>query len=151
MVCGFLQLRQLPTRKITRAIGRIKYGLQTEIRLGNLNAKRDWSHAKDYIEAMQLILMHDSPDDFVIASGKAYSVKEFVETAFALAELDPYKYIIIDPKYYRPAEVDYLLGDATKAKTILNWEPKISFDELVKEMVENDLELARKEYILKNS
>lgn len=137
------------TRKITHAVGRIKYGLQTELRLGNLEAKRDWSHAKDCVAAQKLILEHDNPDDFVIASGKAYSVREFAEKAFSYVGLDPYKYIVIDPKYYRPAEVDYLLGDSSKARKILGWEPKISFDELVKEMVDNDMELARNEALIK--
>jgi len=137
------------TRKITRALGRIKYGLQTELRLGNLDAKRDWLHAKDCIQAQKMILEHSEPDDFVIASGTAYSVREFAEKAFSYVGLDPYKYIVIDPKYYRPAEVDYLQGDATKARTILGWEPKISFDDLVKEMVDNDLELAKNEALIK--
>lgn len=139
------------SRKVTRAVGRIKYGLQKELHVGNIQSKRDWSSAKDCVEAQKLIIEYEKPDDFVIASGEAHSIKELIEKAFDLADLDPYKYLVIDPKYYRPAEVDYLLGDPTKAKTILHWEPKYSFDDLVKEMVEYDLELARKEYILKNS
>ena len=139
------------SRKITRALGRIKYGLQDELRLGNLEAKRDWGHAKDYCEAMKLIIEHDKPDDYVISTGNSVSVRYFLETAFNLVGLDPYKYVVIDPKYYRPAEVDYLLGDASKIRKELGWEPKIKIDELIKLMVEHDLELARKEHILKNS
>jgi len=138
------------SRKITRAAGRIKHGLQNEIRLGNLNAKRDFGHAADYVVAQKMILESDKPDDFVVATGVSYSIKELLEKAFDLVGLDPYKYLIIDPKYYRPAEVDYLLGDPSKIKKALGWEPKYSFNDLIKEMVEHDLELARKESILKN-
>ncbi len=139
------------TRKITRAVGRIKYELQNELRLGNLEAKRDWAHAKDYVVAQKLILEYEHPDDFVVATGEAHSVREFAEKAFAYVGLDPYKYIVIDPKYYRPAEVDYLLGDSSKARKVLGWEPKISFEELVKEMVDHDMELARRETLVKNT
>ena len=139
------------TRKITRALGRIYHGLQSELRLGNLDAKRDWSHARDMSVAQKMILEHDSPDDFVIASEEAHSVREFLEKSFSLLNLDPYKYTIVDPSYFRPSEVNYLLGDCSKAKKILGWKPTISFDELVKMMVYSDLELARKELILKNS
>jgi len=133
------------TRKVTRAVGRIYYGLQDTLELGNLEAKRDWGCGKDYCEGMIKILEHNEPDDFVLATGESHSVKEFMELAFNYVGLDPYKYYKFNPKYYRPAEVDYLLGDASKAKKILNWEPKIKFDALVKEMVDFDLELARKE------
>jgi len=138
------------TRKITRAVGRIKHGLQQELRLGNLEAKRDWGHSKDFVAAQKLILEHDHPDDFVIATGESHSVREFAEKAFSYAGLDPYKYIGVDHKYYRPAEVDYLLGDATKARKILGWEPQISFSKLVEEMVESDMELARREALVAN-
>jgi len=137
------------TRKVTRAVGRIYYDLQKELCLGNLESKRDWGHAKDYVKAMYMILEHDKPDDFCISTGEAHSVREFIEKAFYMAGLDPWKYIKFDSKYIRPAEVDHLQGNSLKAKKILGWEPEISFDELVKEMVEHDLELAKKEYHMK--
>ncbi|MBL9028088.1 MAG: GDP-mannose 4,6-dehydratase [Myxococcales bacterium] len=133
------------TRKITRAVGRIKHGLQKDLFLGNLDAKRDWGHAKDYVEAMWLMLQHDTPDDFVIGTGKTYAVKEFAEKAFAHVGLDAKDFIKVDPRYFRPAEVDLLLADPSKAKKVLGWEPKISFDDLVRLMVESDLELAARE------
>lgn len=136
------------TRKITRALGRIYYGLQTELSLGNLEAKRDWGHSKNYAEAQKMILEADSPDDFVIASEEAHTVREFLEKSFSLLNLDPYKYVKIDPNYFRPSEVNYLLGDCSKAKKILGWKPTISFDQLIEMMVKSDLELARKESIL---
>ncbi len=127
------------TRKITRAIARIVAGKQKKLYLGNLDAKRDWGYAKDYVEAMWLMLQQDEPDDYVVATGETYSVREFLEEAFKLINLDWEKYVEIDPRYFRPAEVDLLLGDPTKAKTKLNWQPKTSFRELVKIMVEADL------------
>jgi GDPmannose 4,6-dehydratase len=133
------------TRKITRAIGRIKHGLQKDLYLGNLDAKRDWGHAKDYVEAMWLMLQQDKPDDFVIGTGETHSVREFAEKAFKIAGLAWEEYVKIDPRYFRPAEVDLLLSDPTKAKKTLGWQPKIGFDELVKRMVESDLELAARE------
>jgi GDPmannose 4,6-dehydratase len=133
------------TRKITRAVGRIYYGLQDVLELGNLNAKRDWSHAKDTARAMRLILEHDSPNEFAIASGVSYSVQEFLEEAFSLCGLDWKKYVKVNPKYLRPSEVNHLRGDASKAKKLLNWKQEYNFKQIVKEMVEYDLELARKE------
>ncbi len=139
------------TRKITRALGRIKMGLQQHLYLGNLAAKRDWGFAGDYVEAMWLMLQQEQPDDFVIATGEAYSVQEFLETAFGLVGLDWRDYVKIDPRYFRPTEVDYLLGDATKASQQLRWQPRCSFQELVRMMVEHDLELARQELTLKEA
>lgn len=136
------------TRKITRAVGRIKMGLQKRLYLGNLDAKRDWGFAGDYVEAMWLMLQHDRPDDFVIATGRAISVKEFVKLAFEYVDLDWQEYVSIDPRYYRPSEVDHLCGDATKAREVLGWEPKVSLEQLVEMMVEHDLELARQEATL---
>jgi len=133
------------TRKITRAIGRIKHGMQKDLYLGNLDAKRDWGHAADYVEAMWLMLQVDKPDDFVIGTGETHSVREFAEKAFALAGLEYKDFVKIDPRYFRPAEVDLLLSDPTKAKTVLGWQPKVGFDELVRRMVESDLELAARE------
>jgi GDPmannose 4,6-dehydratase len=133
------------TRKITRAVGRIKHGMQKELYLGNLDAKRDWGHAKDYVEAMWLMLQHTEPDDFVIGTGKTYSVREFAERAFSHAGLAYKDFVKIDPRYFRPAEVDLLLADPSKAKRVLGWEPKIGLEELVKLMVESDLDLAARE------
>lgn len=136
------------TRKITRAVGRIKLGLQHKLFLGNLDAKRDWGHARDYVEAMWLMLQQETPRDYVIATGEAYSVREFAQRAFALVDLDYNDYVEVDPRFFRPAEVDYLLGDATETNRALGWTPRTSFDELVREMVENDMELARQERTL---
>lgn len=136
------------TRKISRAVGRIYYGLQDSLELGNIFSKRDWGFAGDTAKAMRLILEHDNPDDFVIATGESHSVKEFLEEAFSLCNLDWEKYVKINPKYLRPSEVPHLEGDASKAKKILNWEPTYTFKQLVKEMVDYDLELARKEKML---
>ncbi len=127
------------TRKITRAIAHIKLGLQDKLYLGNLDAKRDWGYAPEFVEAMWLILQQDQPDDYVIATGETHSVKEFCEEAFAHVGLDWSKYVEIDKRYYRPAEVDLLIGDASKAKRILGWEPKTRFKDLVKLMVDADL------------
>lgn len=127
------------TRKITKALARIVAGKQDKLYLGNLDAKRDWGYAKDYVEAMWLMLQQDEPDDYVIATGETYSVREFLEEAFKIVNLDWQKYVEIDPKYFRPAEVDLLIGDPAKAKEKLGWRPKTSFKELVKIMVEADL------------
>ena len=133
------------TRKITRAATRIKLGLQKNLFLGNLEAKRDWGYAKDYVEAMWLMMQADKPDDFVIATGETHSVKEFVQETFSYLDLDWTEYVEIDPWYYRPSEVDYLQGDASKARRILGWEPKIGFKELVRLMVDHDLKIAQDE------
>ena len=127
------------TRKITRAVARIKFGLQKKLYLGNLEARRDWGYAPDYVEAMWLMLQQDTPEDMVIATGEAHSVREFLEEAFSHADLDWREYVEIDPKYFRPTEVDFLWGDASKARRILGWEPRVSFRELVRLMVDADL------------
>ena len=139
------------TRKITRAVGRIKMGLQDKLYLGNLEAKRDWGFAGDYVEAMYLMLQQDKPDDYVVATGESYSVKQFVDAAFAHAKLDPGAHVEVDPRYFRPTEVDHLQGDASKAMTRLNWKPKVSFEELVRRMVDADLEAARQEKTLRDA
>jgi GDPmannose 4,6-dehydratase len=133
------------TRKISRAVAAIKHGLQHELFLGNLDAKRDWGYAPEYVEAMWHILQQDSGDDFVIATGEAHTVREFAEAAFARVNLDWEKYVKHDPRYERPAEVDILIGDPSKAKEILDWEPKVRFRELVKIMVDADMELLSRE------
>src|SRR5437763_8651741 len=127
------------TRKITRAATRIKLGLQDKLYLGNLEAKRDWGFAGDYVEAMWLMMQADAADDFVVATGETHSVREFVEKAFGQLDLDYKEYVEKDPRYYRPAEVDLLLGDASKAREKLGWQPKVNFKELVRLMVEHDL------------
>jgi len=139
------------TRKITRAVGRIKHGLQDKLYLGNLDAKRDWGYAPDYVEAMWLMLQQDQPGDFLIATGEAYSVREFAEAAFAEAGLDWEQYVEIDQRYFRPTEVDYLLGDAAKTREQLGWAPKVGFPELVKRMVAHDMELAAQEKTLRDA
>lgn len=126
------------TRKITRAAAHIKAGLQDKLYLGNLDAKRDWGYAKEYVQAMWAMLQQDQPDDYVIATGETHSVREFLEETFSHVGLDWRDYIEIDPKYYRPAEVDVLVGDASKAKRILHWEPKTTFKDLVLLMVDAD-------------
>jgi GDPmannose 4,6-dehydratase len=127
------------TRKITRAAAAIKLGLQEKLYLGNLDAKRDWGFAGDYVEAMWLMLQQDEADDYVIATGETHSVREFLDESFGHLDLDWQKHVEIDPRYYRPAEVDLLIGDATKARKKLGWEPKVTFRELAKMMVEADL------------
>ena len=139
------------TRKITRAATRIKLGLQDKLYLGNLEARRDWGFAGDYVEAMWLILQQDEPDDYVIATGVTHSVKEFVEKVFNSLELEWEKHVQIDHRYFRPAEVDILMGDATKAREKLGWEPKVRFEDLVKMMVEHDMELASQEKTLRDA
>jgi GDPmannose 4,6-dehydratase len=133
------------TRKITRAVGRIKHGMQRELFLGNLDAKRDWGHAADYVEAMWLMLQQEAPDDYVVGTGETHSVREFLEAAFAHAGLDWREHVKTDPRYFRPAEVDLLLADPTKAKQKLGWRPKVGFQELVRRMVDSDVELAARE------
>lgn len=129
------------TRKICRAISRIVAKKQNKLYLGNLASQRDWGYAKEYVEAMWMMLQHNEPDDYVIATGECHSVQEFAELAFARVGLDWRQYVEIDPRYYRPAEVDLLLGDSSKAKRILGWQPKITFAKLVELMVDADLEL----------
>jgi GDPmannose 4,6-dehydratase len=131
------------TRKITRAVARIKAGLQKKLYLGNLDAKRDWGYAKEYVEAMWLMLQQDQAEDYVIATGETHSVREFLEAAFSLVKLDWHDYVELDPQYLRPTEVDYLVGDAGKAKRALGWEPKVTFNELVRLMVDADIELLK--------
>jgi GDPmannose 4,6-dehydratase len=133
------------TRKISRAVAAIKHGLQHELFLGNLDAKRDWGYAPEYVEGMWRILQHDRGDDFILATGQAHSVREFVEAAFAHVDLDWKKYVRHDARYERPAEVDSLVGDAAKARKLLGWEPKVRFDELVRLMVDADLDLLSRE------
>jgi GDPmannose 4,6-dehydratase len=133
------------TRKITRTATRIKLGLEKKLYLGNLDAKRDWGFAGDYVEAMWMMLQADQPDDYVVATGEAYSVRQFVDKTFALLDLDPTKYVEIDPRYFRPAEVDFLQGDSSKIRKTLEWKPRVSFDGLVERMVEHDLQLAKRE------
>jgi GDPmannose 4,6-dehydratase len=133
------------TRKITRAATRIKLGLQDALYLGNLDAQRDWGYAKDYVEMMWMMLQQDEPDDYVVATGETHSVREFVETAFGALDLDWEKHVRYDKRYERPAEVELLVGDASKARERLGWEPKVRFPELVKIMIDADLELAKRE------
>ena len=131
------------TRKVTDAAARIKHGLQRELRLGNLDARRDWGFAGDYVQAMWLMMQQEAPDDYVIATGESHSVNELVQHAFEYAGLDWEKYVVIDPTFKRPAEVDVLLGDASKARERLGWEPKVHFPELVRMMVQADLDRCR--------
>jgi GDPmannose 4,6-dehydratase len=133
------------TRKITRSATRIKIGLQEKLGLGNLDARRDWGFAGDYVEAMWLMMQQDKPDDYVVATGENHSVREFLETAFERLKLDWHKYVELDPRQLRPSEVDILLGDASKTRRVLGWEPKVRFPELVAMMVDSDLELAERE------
>jgi GDPmannose 4,6-dehydratase len=132
------------TRKITRAVAHIQAGLQGKLYLGNLDAKRDWGYAKEYVEAMWLILQQDKPEDYVVATGETHSVREFLEAAFAHAGLHWKDFVEIDQRYYRPAEVDLLVGDYSKARKQLGWEPKTKFKDLVKLMVDADVELLRR-------
>jgi GDPmannose 4,6-dehydratase len=136
------------TRKITRGATRIREGLQDKLFLGNLEAKRDWGYAKDYVEAMWLMLQQEEPDDYVIATGKTHSVREFLDKAFDMVELDTDQYTAIDPHYLRPSEVDLLLGDPTKARDKLGWTSSTSFEELVWLMIESDWQLAREERVV---
>ncbi len=139
------------TRKITRAVGRIKLGLQEKVYLGNLEAKRDWGYAGDYVEAMWRMLQQPEPDDYVVATGESHSVREFCEEAFGLVGLDWREHVVVDARYFRPTEVDELRGDASKAREKLGWAPRVGFRELVRMMVEHDLELARQEKTLREA
>ena len=133
------------TRKISSTVARIKLGLTSELRLGNLEARRDWGHAKDYVHAMYLMLQQPDADDYVVATGESYSVAEFCERAFAEVDLDYRQYVVLDERFRRPAEIDQLVGDSSKARRVLGWEPQYTFAALIKEMVQSDLEaLARK-------
>lgn len=136
------------TRKITRAVGRIKIGLQHKLFLGNLKASRDWGFAGDYVEAMWLMLQQEKPDDYVVATEDSHSVEEFLEVAFGYVGLNWRDHVQIDPRYFRPAEVDNLKGSAAKARKVLGWAPKVSFKELVAMMVDADLEKAKREKVL---
>ena len=153
--CGILFNHESPrrgetfvTRKITRAAGRIKLGLQRKLYLGNLDAARDWGFAGDYVEAMWLMLQQDEPDDYVVSTDENYTVREFCERAFGRLGLDYRDFVEIDPRYFRPAEIDLLLGCSAKARRRLGWKPRVTFDELVAMMVDSDLELARREQVL---
>ncbi|MFZ2658267.1 MAG: GDP-mannose 4,6-dehydratase [Victivallales bacterium] len=128
------------TRKITSHVAMIKHGIKDSLELGNLDAKRDWGHSKDYVRAMWLMMQQDKPDDYVVCSGEAHTVREFCERAFAVAGLDYQKYVKVNPTFYRPAEVDILLGDSRKARKVLGWKPEISFTELIERMVKSDLD-----------
>lgn len=139
------------TRKITRALARIKMGLQEKLYLGNLDARRDWGYAADYMQAVWLMLQQAEPGDYVIATGESHSVREFLDKAAACLELDWQDYVVPDPRYLRPTEVDHLLGDPSRAFQELGWQPQVSFNELVRMMVEHDLELARQERTLKEA
>jgi GDPmannose 4,6-dehydratase len=136
------------TRKITRAATRIKLGLQDKLYLGNLDAKRDWGFAGDYVEAMWLMLQQDKPDDYIVATGESHSVREFVEEVFGYLGLDWQRYVEIDPRYFRPSEVDYLQGDAGKARKLLGWEPKVTFKKLAGMMADADMKIAEREKII---
>ena len=138
------------TRKITRAATRIKLGLQEKLYLGNLDAKRDWGFAGDYVEAMWLMLQQDKPDDFLIATGETHSVREFVEEVFSYLDLDWQEYVEIDPRYFRPSEVDYLEGDASKAKKVLKWKPKVDFKGLARMMTDADMKSAERGKIIRD-
>ena len=139
------------TRKITRAAARIKLGMQQKLYLGNMEAKRDWGFAGDYVEAMWRMLQQDKPDDYAIALGETHSVREFVEKVFQKLDMDYHQYVEVDPRYFRPTEVDVLLGDSSKARKNLGWEPKVSFDNLIDMMVQADVELASREKTLRDA
>jgi GDPmannose 4,6-dehydratase len=139
------------SRKITRAATRIKLGLQDKLYLGNLDARRDWGYARDYVEAMWLMMQADEAEDYVIATGETRSIRQFLDAAFGLLDLDWQEYVEVDPRYFRPAEVDLLLGDATKARQKLGWQPRVTFDEMVRLMIDHDYDLAREEVALKQA
>ena len=139
--------KEFVTRKITDAVARIKLGTQKELRMGNLDAKRDWGFSGDYVRAMWMMLQQDAPSDYVVATGETHSVREFLEIAFSHVGLDYTDYVVIDPAFIRPAEVDLLLGDSTKARTTLGWVPQVSFRELVTMMVDADLARQRGETV----
>jgi GDPmannose 4,6-dehydratase len=134
------------THKITKAAARIKWGLQSELLLGNLDAKRDWGHAKDYVEAMWLMLQQETPDDYVIATGETHTIRELLDVSFDHLGLDWHKYVGIDEKYFRPTEVDILQGDSSKARRVLNWKPRIQFKDLIEDMVDADIYTIRASY-----
>ena len=136
------------TRKISLGVAKIKLGLERTLKLGNLDARRDWGYAPDFVKAMWLMLQQNKPDDYVVGTGESHSVKEFVQKAFEKLNLDYEKYVAIDPRYFRPSEVDVLLGDSTKARNVLGWKPKVTFIQLIDMMVEADLEAAKKEKTL---
>jgi GDPmannose 4,6-dehydratase len=153
--CGILFNHESPrrgetfvTRKITRAVGRIYHGLQKKLYLGNLDAYRDWGYAGDYVEAMWMMLQQDQGDDYVVATGKMITVREFCEKAFGRYSMDYRDFVEVDQRYYRPAEVDQLLGDPSKAKTNLGWSPKVNIDGLIHMMVDHDYQIARKESLM---
>jgi GDPmannose 4,6-dehydratase len=131
--------REFVTRKISDGVARIKLGLTNELRLGNLDAKRDWGYALDYVRGMWMMLQYDKPEDFVLATGRTHTVKDFVQIAFDSAGLDWKKYVVVDPRFYRPAEVDMLVGDPSKAKRLLGWEPEVTFEQLAQRMVHADI------------
>lgn len=137
--------KEFVTRKVTHGVARIKLGLAGELRMGNLDAERDWGFAGDYVEAMWLMLQQDSPDNYVIATGIAHSIKDLLQIAFDHVELDWEKYVVTDPRFTRPAEVEHLRGDSSKARKVLKWKPKVNFEELIKMMVDADMERVRKE------
>jgi GDPmannose 4,6-dehydratase len=139
------------TRKITRALTRIKLGLQEKLYLGNLEARRDWGYAGDFVEAMWLMLQQETPDDYVIATGESHSVRDFLDAAAEVAGVDWHGCVENDPRYYRPTEVDHLRGDCSKAKLKLGWTPRVSFRDLVRMMVEHDFEMARQERTLREA
>tara|TARA_X000000368_G_scaffold418622_1_gene419050 strand:+ start:2683 stop:3714 length:1032 start_codon:yes stop_codon:yes gene_type:complete len=136
------------TRKISRAVGRITVGIQNKLTLGNLDASRDWGYAKDYVKGMWMMMQNDAPDDWVLATGQTKTVREFAESAFKYVDLNWEDYVATSEKYFRPNEVEYLLGDSTKAREILGWKPEVDFNELVKIMVEHDIIEAKKDYSL---
>jgi len=146
-----LRGKEFVTRKITDAVARIKLGAQEKLTLGNVDAMRDWGYAGDYVRAMWLMLQQDEPDDYVVATGKKHSVREFVELAFRHVDLDWHDYVETDPKFYRPAEVTTLCGDSTLARVKLGWEPKVAFDELIRMMVDADLVRVQRELAEKDS
>jgi len=153
--CGILFNHESPrrgetfvTRKITRAVGRIYHGLQKKLYLGNLDSYRDWGFAGDYVEAMWMMLQQEKPDDYIVATGKMITVREFCKKAFARLDMNYEDYVEVDPKYYRPAEVDQLLGDPTKAQNILGWNPKVNIDGLINMMTDHDFQLAQKDVLL---
>ncbi len=131
------------TRKVSHGVAKIKLGLAHELRMGNLDAQRDWGFAGDYVKAMWLMLQKDTPDDYVVATGQTHSVQRLLEVAFSHVDLDWQKYVIQDPEFMRPAEVDLLIGDASKAHAILGWEPEVSFEELIQMMVDADLKMLK--------
>jgi len=135
------------THKVTHAAARIKLGLQRELRLGNLEARRDWGYAGDYVRGMWLMLQQDQPDDYVLATGETHSVRELCEVAFSHVGLDWRDYVVVDPKHYRPAEVDLLIGDASKARRVLGWEPSVNFEQLVRMMVDADLQALQNQHV----